>query len=74
MLLKLNFSYTNDIEMEHSSCACVDLYKIMSQNFALVCFRWKWYCFWMSDVTQILPPFHYIRCFSFVKQVYLDIF
>jgi hypothetical protein len=22
----------------------------------------------------LLPPFHYIRCFSFVKQMYLDIF
>jgi hypothetical protein len=22
----------------------------------------------------VLPPFHYIRCFSFVKQMYLDIF
>jgi hypothetical protein len=23
---------------------------------------------------HLLPPFHYIRCFSFVKQIYLDIY
>jgi hypothetical protein len=26
------------------------------------------------DVCYILPPFQNIRCFSFMKQVYLDIF
>jgi hypothetical protein len=28
---------------------------------------------WMTSY-QILPPFQNIRCFSFVKQMYLDIF
>jgi hypothetical protein len=48
---------------------------------------WSVFVFWLAVGTDIqgercfssqpsfiLPPFHYIRCFSFVKQMYLDIF
>jgi hypothetical protein len=28
----------------------------------------------LVGTNEVLPPFHYIRCFSFVKQMYLDIF
>jgi hypothetical protein len=31
-------------------------------------------CVCEVSLAYILPPFHYIRCFSFVKQMYLDIF
>jgi hypothetical protein len=27
-----------------------------------------------ENLFHVLPPFHYIRCFNFVKQMYLDIF